>query len=838
MQQTTFFIDVILPVAVPRLYTYRVPQHLNNSIQVGHRVVVQFGKHKLYAALVRHIHQKAPEAYEAKYVISVMDTTPVVNEWQYKLWDWIASYYMCTLGEVMAAALPSALKLQSETRVLLNKDRELKYEHLTDKEYLIIEALELQEVLSLQDISRILEQKTVFNIVKDLVDKGFVVVEEEIEDRYKPKILSLVRLTDQATNDTWMQEVFTELERKAPKQLDILMAYFKLKTEQTNPLGIVRADLLKYADGNAATLNALVKKGVFEIIEQRVDRLLSVEEVGPVEIQLSAAQQHALDTINGSFHTKDVALLHGVTASGKTELYIHLIDEVLKQGRQVLYLLPEIALTTQIIRRLQKHFGPQVGVYHSKFNDNERVEVWNNVLHTETTGKSRVILGARSALFLPYSNLGLVIVDEEHESSYKQFDPAPRYNARDTAIFLASMHKGKVLLGSATPAVESYYNAVGELDEYNQSKNPEDNKYGYAQLTERFGGMQLPEIVVADVKDETKRKLMKSHFTTVLLDHITMALEQKEQVILFQNRRGFSPMMQCNTCAWVPHCMHCDVSLTYHLKANQLRCHYCGYIQTVPSQCSACGDTQMQTRGFGTEKIEEELAIFFPEARVARLDYDVTQTKNAYSQIIGDFETRQIDILVGTQMVTKGLDFDNVSTVGILSADSMLNFPDFRAFERSFQLMAQVSGRSGRRGKRGKVIIQAYNPEHPVILQVINNDYITLYKQELQERRNFQYPPFHRLLEITLKHKDYDLLNAGAAVLARSLKNVFGARLLGPETPSIGRIKNYYLKTMLLKIERDASVNKAKKLLGEILLKFKTEGDYKAIQVQVDVDPM
>jgi primosomal protein N' (replication factor Y) len=734
--------------------------------------------------------------------------------------------------------MPSALKLQSETRVVLNKEQELKHEHLTDKEYLIIEALELQEVLSLQDISRILEQKTVFNVVKDLVEKGFVIVEEEIEERYKPKIQAWVKLSEKASDEKWLQGLFTELERKAPKQLDILLAYFKLKPEQTDVQGIVRADLLKHADSNANTLNALVKKGVFEVFEKQVGRLSSVDEVGPVDIQLSTAQQQALVGITDSFKEKDVTLLHGVTASGKTELYIHLIDETLKQGKQVLYLLPEIALTTQIITRLQKHFGSQVGVYHSKFNDNERVEIWNNVLHTADTGKSRVILGARSALFLPYSNIGLVIVDEEHETSYKQFDPAPRYNARDTAIFLASMHKAKVLLGSATPSLESFYNAVGELKADNSPKQPDNNKYGYVQLTERFGGMQLPEIVVADVRAETKRKLMKSHFTSLLLDHVKLALDQQEQVILFQNRRGFSPMMQCNTCAWVPHCVHCDVSLTYHLKANQLRCHYCGYTQPVITACVACGDTNMQTRGFGTEKIEEELAIFFPDARIARLDYDVTQTKNAYSQIIGDFETRQIDILVGTQMVTKGLDFDNVSTVGILSADNMLNFPDFRAFERSFQLMAQVSGRSGRRAKRGKVIIQAFNPEHPVILQVINNDFTTLYKQELQERRNFHYPPFHRLIELTLKHKDYDLLNAGAGSLATALKEIFGERLLGPETPTIGRIKNYYLKTMLLKIEREASVAKAKVLLQALLLKFRTEGDYKAIQVQVDVDPM
>ncbi|MBA3706852.1 MAG: primosomal protein N', partial [Bacteroidetes bacterium] len=541
---------------------------------------------------------------------------------------------------------------------------------------------------------------------------------------------------------------------------------------------------------------------------------------------------------------KEVVLLHGVTSSGKTEIYVKLIEQAIAQGKQVLYLLPEIALTTQIINRLRKYFGDAVGVYHSKFNENERVEVWRNVLQVQNrkseagsfnsgsatnnnqpTTNYKLIVGARSALFLPYSNLGLVIVDEEHDTSYKQYDPAPRYNARDAAIYLAHIHKAKTLLGSATPCLETYYNA-------------QEGKYGFVEINQRFGGVQMPEILIADVKEATRKKLMKSHFSPLLLDTVTLALEQKEQVVLFQNRRGFAPQLECNMCAWVPHCTNCDVSLTFHKASNQLRCHYCGYATKPPSKCAACGDTDIKMKGFGTEKIEEELSIFFPKAKIARMDLDTTRSKFAHQHIIQDFEDGNIDILVGTQMVTKGLDFDNVTMVGVLNADSMLNFPDFRSFERSYQLMAQVSGRAGRKNKRGKVIIQTQNPDHVIIQDVIENNFLSMYTQQLSDRKDFNYPPYYRLIEITLIHKEIEMVNASAKYLADELKRHFQKRVLGPEFPLVSRIRNLYHKNILLKIERDASVAQVKKIVNDLLVQFKTKSDYKSVRVQMDVDPM
>ena len=526
---------------------------------------------------------------------------------------------------------------------------------------------------------------------------------------------------------------------------------------------------------------------------------------------------------------KDVVLLHGVTSSGKTEIYVKLIEQTIAEGKQVLYLLPEIALTTQIINRLRKYFGNVVGVYHSKFNENERVEIWNNVLNTKNNEQpetnNKLIIGARSALFLPYSNLGLVIVDEEHDTSYKQYDPSPRYNARDGAIYLAHIHKAKTLLGSATPSLESYYNA-------------QEGKYGFAEINQRFGGVQMPEILIADVKEATRKKQMKSHFSPMLLDTVTLALDKKEQVILFQNRRGFAPQLECNMCAWVPQCTNCDVSLTYHKATNQLRCHYCGYSIKPPNKCAACGDTDLRMKGFGTEKIEEELQIFYPKAKIARMDLDTTRSKFAHQHIIQDFEEGNIDILVGTQMVTKGLDFDNVSMVGILNADSMLNFPDFRSFERSYQLMAQVSGRAGRKNKRGTVIIQTQNPDHSIIQEVIANDYLSMYTNQLLDRKNFNYPPFFRLIEITVIHRDVNMVNASAKYLADELKRHFKKRVLGPEFPLVSRIRNLYHKNILLKIERDASVVQVKKIVTDLLINFKTSSDHKAVRVQLDVDPM
>lgn len=871
MSRTTLFVDVILPLAVPNLYTYRVPFEWNGSVSVGKRVIVQFGKGKLYSALVRHIHENPPKQYSAKYIDSILDEAPVVNEKQFQLWEWMSQYYMCNIGDVMVAALPGGLRLASETKVVLNEGYKQKVGELqlNDKEFLIVEALEVRQVLTLNDISQIIEQKTVYPVIKTLIEKGLVLIQEELKEKFKPKYESFVKITEEADNEDQLRVIFETLEKKAPKQLDVLMAYINVsKRYSGNRKEVKKAELIKIVEGAEAAIRSMVKKNIFEVYECEVGRLSSFEnenkvsDLDPLQRDIlnsirmqfgwmenedkfqvpdeelrtensSSSILHHTSSIKQTSATKDVVLLHGVTSSGKTELYVKLIEEAISKGKQVLYLLPEIALTTQIINRLRKYFGDAVGVYHSKFNENERVEVWNSVLNTgfepskktdPQTTNYKLIIGARSALFLPFSDLGLVIVDEEHDTSFKQYDPAPRYNARDAAIYLSHIHKGKTLLGSATPSLESYFNA-------------HDGKYGFAELMKRFGGVQMPEILVADVKEAMKRKEMKSHFSPLLLDTITLALDKKEQVILFQNRRGFAPQLECNMCAWVPQCTNCDVSLTYHKVSNQLRCHYCGYSIKPPSKCSACGDTNLKMKGFGTEKIEEELAIFYPKAKIARMDLDTTRSKFAHQHIIQDFEEGRIDILVGTQMVTKGLDFDNVSMVGILNSDSMLNFPDFRSFERSFQLMSQVSGRAGRKSKRGKVIIQSQNPDHSIIKEVIANDYLSMYTNQLLDRKNFNYPPFYRLIEITIIHKDQNMVNASAKFLADELKTHFGNRVLGPEFPLVSRIRNLYHKNILLKIERDASVVQAKKIVNELLVNFRNS-DYKSVRVQIDVDPM
>lgn len=874
MTRTTYFVDVILPLAVPNLYTYRVPFNWNDAVSVGKRVVVQFGRGKLYSALIRTIHQVPPKHYEAKYIESVLDEHAIVNLKQLALWDWMSNYYMCSIGDVMVAALPGGFRLSSETKVVINPGYNLQDNGsaLSDKEYLIIDALELRHTLSLQEISEILEQKTVYPVVKTLIEKGAVLIHEELKEKFKPKIESFVRITPHADQEDNLREIFSALEKKASKQLDVLLAYIKLseryaqaaipdEQESRAYAEVKKSEILKIVPGAEAALKSLAKKDILEVYELEVGRFARNNNATKISL-LNDAQERVLLSIQQQFGwtsehkkdgisakdiaaiplspvVKDTVLLHGVTSSGKTEIYIKLIEQVIARGQQVLYLLPEIALTTQIISRLRKYFGDTVGVYHSKFNENERVEVWNTVLKAysevnqsnQSNGSSakyatdyKLVIGARSSLFLPFSNLGLIIVDEEHDTSYKQYDPSPRYNARDAAIYLAHIHKAKVVLGSATPSLESYYNA-------------QEGKYGFVELFKRFGGVQMPEILISDVKEAAKKKLMKSHFSPMLLDTISMALQNKEQVILFQNRRGFSPQLECNTCAWVPQCINCDVSLTYHKASNQLRCHYCGYATKPPGSCSACGDTNLKTKGFGTEKIEEELAIFYPTAKLGRMDLDTTRSKFAHQHIIQDFEDGNIDILVGTQMVTKGLDFDNVSLVGILNADSMLNFPDFRSFERSYQLMAQVSGRAGRKSKRGKVIIQTYNPDHSIIRNVVQNDYLSMYTNELLDRKNFNYPPFFRLIEITVIHKDVDMVNASAKSLAGELKRHFKQRVLGPEFPLVSRVRNLYQKNILLKIEREASVVQVKKIVGELITNFKIS-EYKAVRLQIDVDPM
>jgi primosomal protein N' (replication factor Y) len=816
--RVTLFAEVILPLAISKNYTYRVPYELNNAVAVGKRVVVQFGKSKMYTAIINDITEVAPERYQAKYLMEVLDDRPVVTEQQLEFWKWLADYYLCNTGEVMAAALPAALKLASETRIMLNPEGEIDRSVLHDKEFLIVDALDIQPILTVSDIVKLLGQKIVMPVLKSMFDKNIIHISEEVSERYKPRKRSYIKLHSLYQDQDMLRELFVQLERRAPKQADAVLAYIKLAREQKI---ISKNDLMEASGASTSIIKALTDKEILIIEEKNVSRLYYEDNTEFATFELSGIQQDVLEDIQDQFKQKEVILLHGVTSSGKTEIYIRLVEEAIAAGKQVLYLLPEIALTTHVIERLRKYFGNDIGVYHSRFNDNERVEVWQKVLNHEY----KVVLGARSSVFLPFDNLGLVIIDEEHETSYKQFDPAPRYNARDAAIYLANRYQAKVLLGSATPSFESYFNA-------------RTKKYGFVELTERFGGVSLPETAVVSITEEMKRKTMQSHFTSVLMAAIEEALKNKEQVILFQNRRGYAPVLVCRVCAFTPRCINCDVSLTYHKSSSHLHCHYCGYKEESLSICPACGSTHLEYKGFGTEKIEDELQVLLPDARIARMDLDTTRARNAYQNLLNDLEEKRIDILVGTQMVAKGLDFSDVTVIGIINADSLLKYPDYRANERSFQMLAQVSGRAGRRGKQGKVVIQTYNPEHRVIGQVIRNDYKELYLTEIEERKSFKYPPFYRIIQLDIKHRDAEKLYHQAEYLAVELRKHFGDRVIGPEYPLISRIRNFYIKSIMLKFERDSiSIVKVKAVIRDVIQEFQTTKLSKGCIVQPNVDP-
>lgn len=817
------FVDVIVPVHLPNLFTYLVEEEYVPELEVGKRVVVNFGRSKHYTAIIYSVHKTPPKNYQAKAIEFVLDESPIVNSHQLKLWDWVRSYYMCAPGDVMNAALPSGFKLVNETKVLLADGVEIDKIELSDSEYLIAEALQIQPILSLQDISNILGIKTIHKIIKSLYEKGVVVLEEEVKEKYKPVVKTFIEInTDHYASRTDLNAAF-ELVQTAPKQEELLLSLLSMKNFEPNTFKMRRSVLVSKYNTTSAVVNALVKKGIFKLSEEVVGRLPKFEGELCNSPVLSESQNIAYNEIVQGFSEKDVVLLHGVTGSGKTEVYIKLIEDELKKGNQVLYLLPEIALTTQIVTRLQKIFGGAVGVYHSKFNFNERVELWNELL--KPNSKYKILLGARSSVFLPFNKLGLVIVDEEHENTFKQYDPAPRYNGRDTSIVLANLFKAKVLLGSATPSVESYYNT-------------QNGKYRLVELKDRYGGIQLPEVQCGDLKEDKKKKKMTSLFSEILKENIEGALEREEQVILFQNRRGFAPMLECYSCGHVEQCQRCDVSLTYHKFSNLLRCHYCGYVQKVPITCTKCGSVETDMRGFGTEKIEEEVKKVFPRANVARMDLDTTRGKNGYQNLIAQFEDKEIDILVGTQMVTKGLDFDNVSLVGVLNADQMLYYPDFRAFERAYQLMAQVSGRAGRKVKRGKVIIQSHNPHHQTIRDVMHNDYLNMYNTEILNRRNFNYPPFYRIIELTLRHRDKNVLDACADSFANNLKNDLGSdRILGPEYPGIARINNFYNKKIIVKVEKNLSINQTKTIIQKWIDVFGSDDAFKYVRVIPNVDP-
>ena len=818
------FAQVILPLSLHDAYTYEVPLNMQPAIQPGQRVVVQFGRKKFYAALVVSVSDEKPEGFQAKEIVQLLDESPVVLPQNLELWRWMASYYCCSLGDIFRAALPPGLKLESKSKIFLtgNDDEQ----QVSEKEQLIINQLQ-QDISTVEILQKKLGSRFSYPALQKLLNNNIVQVEEKISSKYKPKTEIFVKLHPQISSENQLHEKITSLER-AKKQKALLLHF----CEKTNAFGeksqkeISKKELFKGTDFNSAHLNELHKKKILKKFEQPVSRIIESEQK-QVDINLlNKFQEKALAEVKSIFSKKDVALIHGITASGKTEIYIHLIDEALKSGKQALYLVPEIALTTQIVQRLKNVFGPKVGIYHSRLNNQERVEIWEKVLQFRQNPDEgyQVILGARSSLFMPFSNLGLVIVDEEHENSFKQFDPAPRYNARDMAVVLGIQNKAKVLLGSATPSFESYFNA-------------KSGKYGLVNLEKRHSNLELPEVMIIDLKWAWKKKQMHSVLSHELFELMNTALSKGEQVILFQNRRGYSPYVQCFNCGWIPKCRNCDVSLTYHKYKKRLNCHYCGFSQPISNECPECGSPEVKTRGFGTEKIEDELKPLFPGARIDRMDLDTTRSKNAFGRIVHNLESRKTDILIGTQMVTKGLDFEHVSVVGILNADNLINFPDFRAHERAYQLISQVSGRAGRKHNRGKVIVQTSQPEHPLIEIIRKQDYQEAFQSQMEERKLFKYPPFYRLIKLVVKHKNPENVNRFANQLAANLRQNSSLIVLGPEFPLVSRIQLWYQKEIWLKVSRKFPPGEVKNYIISNIKIVKHLKDNSSCVVNIDVDP-
>ena len=813
-----FFIDVLLPLPLPKPFTYWVTEEEYNFLTPGFRVGVPFGKSKMYTGIVYAKHQVAPQTYEPKTIEVILDDHPIVTNEQIRLWEWMSAYYLCSMGSVLRAALPSALLLTSETLIRKNNEVEVKEDHLSDDEYLIYEALD-KKTLTVDEIRKIVERKHIFPLIQSLLEKDLIQSYQELKEKFKPKRVRYVQIVEAYRADQKLEQLF-EVLNKAPKQSALLLGIYSIepRLEQWTKASL----LLKQTGSTSAALKTLLDKGYVSESFFEEDRIPYVPSTFKSEIKLSLKQKEAFDSLEKQFKNQDVVLLEGVTSSGKTEVYFDLMEQVLAKNKQVLYLLPEISLTSQMIHRLQDRFGSKVVVYHSKFSIHERVEVWNNIIKKQE--KAQIVLGARSSVFLPFRDLGLIIVDEEHESSFKQFDPAPRYHARDTAIVLGKIQGAKVMLGSATPSIETRFNV-------------ERKKYGYAQLKARFGGILMPRIECIDLKEAHRKKEMTGFFSKELITAIKSVLENNKQVILFQNRRGYAPVMECFTCGHIPQCTNCDVTLTYHQYNQQLRCHYCGYHIAKPISCSACGSNSLNVKGMGTQQIEEQVNELFPEYQVARMDWDSTRGKRSFDNIIDSFTQGKVQILVGTQMLTKGLDFKKVALVGVLNADPLLNFPEFRAHERSFQMLSQVAGRSGRFKEQGQVLIQSYTPEHPVLLQVINNDYEKLFSTQLRERKEYQYPPFFRLIRITLKSKDYYQVDQASQWLVNALNLSLQGSVLGPVDPTIARVRNLYHKQLLIKFLDNASRNKIKEIVVSSLKSFEAIGAYRSIRVSIDVDP-
>jgi len=809
------YAEIIIPLALPKNYTWEIPNALLDQVMVGMRVEVMLGANKRYAGIVKKTLTEKPPAFNPKPILSVLDEAPIVYPHQLELWEWMAQYYMCTEGEVMQAAVPSHLKISSESVFIYNEDIALDTHQLSDAEYIISEALLIKKELSLIEIQKLLDKKSVYPVMNKLIQKGICFIQENLTDKYKAKEETYILLAPAYTSEAKIEELLNEWTR-APKQLELLLSFLHFQKTEGE---VSQKAILEKSGASSAQLKALIEKGILIAEKRKIDRLKKEATLGNHAMhKLSEQQQTAFDSIKKQFETHPVHLLHGITGSGKTQIYVALINELVQKGDQALYMLPEIALTAQMIRRLKQYFGNSIAIYHSKFNPNERVEIWNKV----KSGEIKIVLGARSALFLPYKNLSLIIVDEEHDGSYKQQDPAPRYQARDTAIYYANKINAKVILGSATPSVETFYNA-------------ENKKYGYTHLTERFNKGALPVIQIIDTK---KQQSGAAILTPVLLAEIKKTIEQQKQVILFQNRRGYAAYLICETCGWIPHCTHCDVTLTYHKQKNLLSCHYCGATYPILTTCQACGKQHFRLKSFGTEQIEEKLNQALPGVMVARMDFDNVKGKNEHDQLIQQFEQRQIDILVGTQMVVKGLDFENVDLVGIVDADSLLNFNQYRVNERAFQMMEQVSGRAGRKNSNGKVIIQVSQVQHPIVQLVQQHDYLGFYTFEIQNRKQFAYPPYSRLMSILFKHKDNAIAEEAANHYLRSLTPQIQRTVLGPAQPLVNRVRNKYIWELCIKIATQAGqLQIAKKQLLNYVQLIQAHPRYKTVQIIIDVDP-
>lgn len=819
------FAEVILPLPIYSTFTYSIPADLSGDVGVGSRVLVQFGRRKFYTGIVASLHDDRPEDYEVKDISALLDSTPVIRYPQLRLWEWMASYYLCSPGEVYKAAIPTGLKPESTTQVSLNPDFDLtEFEgDLTEGMAEILQILDSEKKMSIADLEKSAMMKNVTLVLRPLLERGAVEISEKVVERYRPKTCRMVALRA-PHGDHEALHALMDLTSRSKRQERALIAYLDLSgwlRDKKRLKEVRRDELLERSGATPGILKAMEEKGIFSFYKKVINRFNDSDRVTEALPKLTLPQDEALRGILSQFNDHAVTLLHGVTGSGKTEIYSHLIRTTLDAGRQVLFLVPEISLTTQLTDRLRKVFGDRLLVYHSKFSDNERVDVWKRLL---VSSEPLLILGVRSSVFLPFASLGLIIVDEEHESSYKQYDPAPRYNARDTAIMLASMHGAKTLLGSATPAVDTFHKAC-------------QGKYGLVTLTERFEGATLPDVEIVDMRDQRKRKLNNGIFSFPLGKSVADALAANKQALIFQNRRGFAPYVVCRNCGWSPKCINCDVSLVYHKYSDQLRCHYCGYSIPRPTLCPACEENSVEIYGYGTERIAEETHIAFPTARVSRMDLDTTRNKNAYQEIIEDFSSHSSDILVGTQMLSKGLDFGNVTVVGVVNADSLLNFPDFRSNERAFNMLEQVAGRAGRRSDEGKVIVQTSDPENPILSFVKAHDYDGFYRREIESRRRLNYPPFSRIINIYLKNKDPKAVDEAACLMADALRNVFGNRVLGPEKPFVSRVATYYLQSIMLKVESSASMQKVKHILRTLYESLARDQRIKTSVIYYDVDP-